>query len=109
MSPEPSQSEARAGRNAGAGDADAAAPEPDVVLDLRACEPPEPMRQALQALATLGAGQRLVLQTRFNPIFLLEQLAARGFAWDSREHRNAGWETVIRHARPTPAGEGAEL
>jgi uncharacterized protein (DUF2249 family) len=71
-----------------------AAPEP-VLLDLRALEPPEPLRRALETLAALPAGGVLIALTRFRPVHLFSILDERGLAWETHEEAEDCWETII--------------
>src|SRR5690242_5309983 len=66
-----------------------------VLLDLRDLEPPEPLRIALEALATLPSGATLIARTRFRPVHLLSVLDDRGFAWETAGLGDASWETTI--------------
>lgn len=68
---------------------------PGQVLDLRDVDPPGPLQQALEAAAMLGREETLVIQTRFRPVFLLEQLEERGFEAESVEEEPENWETHI--------------
>jgi len=50
-------------------------------LDVSELEAPEPMRQALVALAALSHGQCLVIYHRKNPVPLYPKLTALGFVY----------------------------
>lgn len=69
---------------AAAGETAPTAPAPEVSsafrLDARGLEPPEPMRRILEPAATLPPGGELLALTDRLPVYLLEQLTARGFA-----------------------------
>jgi uncharacterized protein (DUF2249 family) len=71
-----------------------ATPEP-VLLDLRGLEPPEPLRRALETLATLPPGGVLIALTRFRPVHLFSILDERGIAWESNEQPDGSWESII--------------
>ena len=71
-----------------------AVPEP-VLLVLRGLEPPEPLRRALETLATLAPGGVLITLTRFRPVHLFSILDERGFAWETHEQTDGSWETIV--------------
>lgn len=50
-----------------------------IVVDVRGLEPPQPMVRVLEALDTLGDGQRLEVLHDRRPLFLYPQLDDRGF------------------------------
>jgi uncharacterized protein (DUF2249 family) len=56
-------------------------PEPDVKLDSRDLDPPEPMVRILAAADKLGPGETLSALLRREPVFLFPQLERRGFRW----------------------------
>ncbi len=51
---------------------------PDVLLDNRGLEPPQPMLRTLEALEALPAGGVLVIHNDRVPVFLLPVLEERG-------------------------------
>ncbi|MDP0501529.1 MAG: DUF2249 domain-containing protein [Verrucomicrobiota bacterium JB022] len=53
-----------------------------VFLDLRRLPPPEPMQRTLETFASLPPGGCLVVHLPHRPRPLLEQLEARGIAWE---------------------------
>lgn len=56
-------------------------PEPDVKLDSRDLDPPEPMVRILAAADKLGPGETLSALLRREPVFLFPELEKRGFRW----------------------------
>ncbi|EMR02386.1 DUF2249 domain-containing protein [Cesiribacter andamanensis] len=54
-------------------------------LDVRALEMPQPMICILDALAQLPHGQALYVRHKRLPLYLLPELAQRGYAYRSRE------------------------
>jgi uncharacterized protein (DUF2249 family) len=56
-------------------------PEPNVKLDNRDLDPPEPMVRILAAAEKLGPGETLSALLRREPVFLFPQLEKRGFQW----------------------------
>ena len=55
----------------------------DVPLDVSALEPPEPMRQILEALFDLADGDRLCVRHRREPFPLYDILQRMGYAWET--------------------------
>lgn len=72
-----------------------ATPDP-LMLDLRGLEPPEPLRIALEHVATLPPGGVVIAHTRFRPVHLLSILDERGIAWETHEQADGSWETIMR-------------
>lgn len=72
-----------------------AAPENVLLVDARGLEPPEPMRRILEAAETLPAGAELLAHTDRLPVFLLEQLTARGFVHRSEAQSDDSYLTHI--------------
>jgi uncharacterized protein (DUF2249 family) len=66
-----------------------------LLLDLRGLEPPEPLRRALETLATLPKGGVLIALTRFRPVHLFSVLDERGIPWESHEQPDGSWESII--------------
>src|SRR5690606_16520678 len=62
-------------------DKDAAWPEPIREMDNRELEPPEPMVRTLEGVEALAPGQTIVVLLPREPVFLFEELQARGHAW----------------------------
>lgn len=56
-------------------------PEPDVRLDNRDLDPPEPMVRILGAAEKLAPGATLSALLRREPVFLFPQLEKRGYRW----------------------------
>lgn len=68
-----------------------------IELDVRDLEPPQPLMKALEAVATLPAGARLQLHTRWRPALLYAELEKRGFIGKSEEQSDGSYLTHIRH------------
>ncbi len=68
-----------------------------VVLDVRDLEPPEPMVQTLEALASLPRGKTLVQINQRVPQFLLPKLEERGFTYEIREQSPSLVRIFIQH------------
>lgn len=64
-------------------------------LDTRGLEPPEPMVRVLAAVETLAPGATLEVFTERDPVFLCQELAARGIAVRSECLGTAGYRHVI--------------
>lgn len=83
-----------------------AAPEPaPASLDTRGLEPPEPMVRVLAAVEGLAPGSVLEVFTEREPVFLYQELAARGIAIRSEALGRDGYRHLIRLGGP--AGEAA--
>jgi hypothetical protein len=78
---------------------EAAAPEEGdvIVLDARDLEPPEPMVQTLELLATMPRGKTLMQLNVRVPQFLLPKLDERGFVYEIREQSADLVRLFIRH------------
>jgi uncharacterized protein (DUF2249 family) len=71
-------------------------PDPQVVaLDVRQLEPPQPLVQIREALATLPHGTVLQAHTGRRPMHLYPQLEARGFAGESVAQPDGSFSTHI--------------
>ncbi len=68
------------------------------VIDGRDMEPPEPLERAMAALATLGAGEELVMLLRCEPLPLYTILDQNGYAHRSRHLADGTNEITIRKA-----------
>lgn len=64
-------------------------------LDVSDMEPPEPLEQALAALATLGEGDYLRLLHRREPFPLYGLLDQHGFRWHTRPGKSADFDIFI--------------
>lgn len=86
---------------AGAGKpaAPAAAPAP-ATLDTRGLEPPEPMVRVLAAIEGMAPGAELEVFTEREPVFLYQELAARGIAIRSEARGREGYRHLIRLGGP---------
>jgi hypothetical protein len=69
-----------------------------VELDLRSCEPPEPLLKTLEAVAGLPADQALRIHTRWRPALLYAELEKRGFTSQSEEQSDGSCITHIHRA-----------
>jgi len=71
-------------------------PEPIAELDNRGLEPPEPMVRTLEGVETLSPGQTLAALLPREPLFLFEQLEARGCLWRGAFEPEGHYRIVIR-------------
>jgi hypothetical protein len=79
-------------------------PEPDFELDLRDLDPPEPMVKALEGVESLRAGRTMAALLPREPVFLFEELDARGHAWRGAFLAQDGYRIVIRSNAPAGSG-----
>jgi hypothetical protein len=70
--------------------------QPVVELDLRSCEPPEPLLKTLEAAAVLPVGNLLRIHTRWRPALLYAELEKRGFTSQSEDQSDGSCITHIR-------------
>lgn len=75
---------------------DEAWPEPVAELDNRELEPPEPMVRTLEGVEALAPGQTLAALLPREPVFLLEELDARGHRWRGAFAPEGHYRVVIR-------------
>jgi uncharacterized protein (DUF2249 family) len=68
---------------------------PEVEVDARGLEPPQPLVTILEALATLPAGARLRALTDRRPMHLYSQLEARGFTGESQALPDGSFVTYV--------------
>lgn len=68
-----------------------------LVLDVRGLEPPEPMVQTLEALASMPRGKTLMQINVRVPQFLLPKLEEQGYAYEIREQSPDLVRLFIRH------------
>ncbi len=66
-------------------------------LDLRTLDPPEPLRQALEAVEALAAGETVEVLTDREPLFLHLELARRKYFFEG-EARPDGFSTTVRRS-----------
>ncbi|MGX8012370.1 DUF2249 domain-containing protein [Mesorhizobium sp. ORM8.1] len=71
-------------------------PEPVVELDNRELEPPEPMVRTLEGVEALSPGQTLAALLPREPVFLFEELQARGHLWRGAFAPEGHYRVVIR-------------
>jgi hypothetical protein len=67
-----------------------------IQLDARGLEPPQPLMNILEAVATLPEGATLQARTRWRPALLYAELAQRGFIGESTEQPDGSYLTHIR-------------
>jgi uncharacterized protein (DUF2249 family) len=68
---------------------------PDLLLDARGLEPPEPMEQVLAVLERLAPGQRLRFLAPREPFPLYALLGERGCRWQGRPLDDGSHEVLI--------------
>ncbi|RWB72439.1 MAG: DUF2249 domain-containing protein [Mesorhizobium sp.] len=71
-------------------------PEPAVELDNRGLEPPEPMVRTLEGVEALTSGQTLAALLPREPLFLFEELEARGHLWRGSFEPEGHYRILIR-------------
>jgi len=71
-------------------------PEPIAELDNRGLEPPEPMVRTLEGVESLSPGQTLAALLPREPVFLFEELKARGYRWRGTFEPEGHYRIVIR-------------
>lgn len=79
--------------------------EPDFELDLRDLDPPEPMVRVLEGVESLPAGRTMAALLPREPVFLFEELDARGHQWRGVVLPDDGYRVVIRSNTPAGAGK----
>ncbi len=67
-----------------------------IELDARDLEPPEPMQQALAALAVLKPGEQLRMLLHREPFPLYAMLRERGFTYRTTPLADGSYEIMIR-------------
>lgn len=72
-------------------------PDPDFELDLRDLDPPEPMVRALEGVEALPAGRTMAALLPREPVFLVEELEARGHSWQGMLLQDDSYRIVIRN------------
>ena len=87
-----------------AGTADGEWPEPELELDLRTLDPPEPMVRALEGVESLAAGRTLAALLPREPVFLFEELAERGHTWRGAFIEGGDYRILIRAGMPAKVG-----
>lgn len=71
-------------------------PEPVSEDDCRDLDPPEPMVRTLEAVERLAPGQTVAALLPREPVFLFEELEARGHEWRGAPLDDGGYRVVIR-------------
>lgn len=69
---------------------------PQLDLDARGLEPPEPLVRILEAVTTLPEGAALRARTDRRPVHLHAQLEERGFIGETDEQSDGSFITLIR-------------
>lgn len=88
---------------AGGQDSDAQWPAPVREMDNRDLEPPEPMVRTLEGVEGLEAGETIAVLLPREPVFLFEELQARGHAWRGGFEPEGHYRAVIRSGKADPA------
>ncbi len=68
---------------------------PEILVDARGLEPPQPLQRILEALAGLPEGGTLRARTDRRPMLLYPKLEERGYRYETREAEDDGYETRI--------------
>jgi len=71
---------------------------PEVAVDARGLEPPEPMVRVLEAVAALPTGATLRAHTDRRPLHLLDELTARGFVHRTEQQADGSFVTHLFRA-----------
>ncbi|MBN9244720.1 MAG: DUF2249 domain-containing protein [Mesorhizobium sp.] len=74
-------------------------PEPVSELDNRDLDPPEPMTRTLEGIEALAPGQTLAALLPREPLFLFNELRARGHAWRGGFAPEGHYRIVIRRGQ----------
>ena len=82
-------------------------PPPAHVLDLRALAAPAPMVQALDAAASLRAGERIDVITPLMPYPLLQTLAEQGFDVAAERRVDGSARVTVRRPDVTDGATGS--
>lgn len=69
---------------------------PEVEVDARGLEPPQPLVTILEAVASLPEGARLRALTDRRPMHLYSQLEERGFRGETEEQPDGSFVTYVR-------------
>jgi TusA-related sulfurtransferase len=75
-------------------------PAPEIHIDARGLEPPEPMEKVMQTLALLRPGQSIRLLLHREPFPLYPILNERGYRYDTRMEADGSYVILI-----SPAGQ----
>ena len=75
-------------------------PAPVDELDNRDLDPPEPMVKTLEGVEALQPGQTIAALLPREPVFLLEELDARGHSWRGQTEPEGHYRVVIRAGSP---------
>lgn len=70
---------------------------PDLIIDGRMLEPPEPFVQTMEALDLLEAGQKLRLIVNREPFPLYRALQLNQVAWQTERRPDGCFEILIWH------------
>jgi uncharacterized protein (DUF2249 family) len=78
-------------------------PRPEVELDNRDLDPPEPMTRTLEGIEGLAPGQTLAALLPREPLFLFNELSARGHSWHGSTEPEGHYRIVIRRGGQAPS------
>jgi uncharacterized protein (DUF2249 family) len=73
-------------------------PPPAIEMDNRDLDPPEPLVRTLEGVEQLAPGETLVALLPREPLFLFDELKARGLAWRGTLEADGSYRIVIRTA-----------
>ncbi len=91
---------AETGAPAAAQGSEEAWPDPVDELDNRDLEPPEPLVRTLEGVEALQPGQTIAALLPREPVFLFEELEARGHSWRGRTEPEGHYRVVVRAGAP---------
>jgi hypothetical protein len=74
-------------------------PPPAIEMDNRDLDPPEPLVRTLEGVEELAPGETLVALLPREPLFLFDELKARGLMWRGSMEPDGSYRIVIRASR----------
>lgn len=72
---------------------------PDLVIDARELDPPEPMVRTMEALEHLAPKQKLLVLLPREPYPLYRALEVNGFSWQTERLPDGTVKVLIEHKR----------
>lgn len=78
-------------------------PPPSIQMDNRDLDPPEPLVRTLEGVEQLTPGETLVALLPREPLFLFDELKARGLAWRGTMEADGSYRIEIRAVEQEPS------
>lgn len=78
-------------------------PPPSIQMDNRDLDPPEPLVRTLEGVEQLAPGETLVALLPREPLFLFDELKARGLAWRGTMEADGSYRIEIRAVEQEPS------